>query len=331
MDSKIHYLVESLNWYTKLPMNMISVLFEYLIGSTTFYLIVIYTILYYFSTSTYDTWRKLNVPYAQPVPIFGNIFRHAMMYEHLMESFNRIYRQFSDKKLCGFYQLRMPFLMIRDPELISKIMIKDFSYFTDRCVDLDPSVNLFASSLFLLNGKKWRIMRQHLRPGFTSSKLKSTYNQIKECSEQMMRCINDKSKQTDQIEVKDIFINFTTDVIGTSAFGLKLDTISNENSDFRKYTKKLLGNIDSLQMIKNMICTLIPKLAKLLRVQMIPQDAVDFYHNVINDVVNYRTKENVDRNDLAQTLIQARDNLVINGDKAGESKLSFLQSRFICL
>lgn len=294
----------------------------YIFESSTLYLFIICILLYYYSTSTYDTWRKLNVPYAQPVPLFGNIFRFIMMLENQMDTFDRIYQQFPDKKLCGFYQMKTPFLMIRDPELINTIMIKDFSHFTDHGIDLDPSVNLLARSLFMLNGNKWKTMRQHLSPGFTSGKLKGTYNQIKECSEQLMRSINNKkSKQTDQIEVREILGNFATDVIGTSAFGLKLDTIQNENSEFRKYTTQLFGNTGPIQMIRTIIGMLFPKFAKFIKLEITPREAVEFFQTVMSDVIKYRTEENVIRNDLTQTLMQAREDLVINGKMSDECKI----------
>lgn len=299
---------------------MFSYLYNYLFGSTTICLFIVCIILYYYSTSTYDTWRKLNVPYAQPVPLFGNIFRFISMLENQFETFDKIYQQFPDKKLCGFYQMKTPFLMIRDPELINTIMIKDFAYFTDHGIDLDPSVNLFARSLFMLNGNRWKIMRQHLSPGFTSGKLKGTYSQIKECSEELMKIIKSKSKQTDQIDVKEVLGNFATDVIGTTAFGLKVDTIKNENSDFRIHSKKLFGDTNPIQLVKMVIGMLFPKFSKFIKLEITPRDTIDFFHGVMSDVIKYRTEENVIRNDLTQTLMQARNDLVLNGEISEERK-----------
>lgn len=48
----------------------------------------------------------------------------------------------------------MPVILIRDPELIKNIVVKDFDHFTDHreffSEDSDP---LFADSLFLMKGK----------------------------------------------------------------------------------------------------------------------------------------------------------------------------------
>jgi len=72
-------------------------------------------------------------------------------------------------------------------------------------------------------------MRQKLSPGLTSSKLQRTHEQIQECSDQMLNCINKECKlENDGIEVNEIVKNLATDVIGTCAFGIKLNTINNE-------------------------------------------------------------------------------------------------------
>lgn len=273
--------------------------------------------MYYYSTSTYDKWRKLNVPCVQPIPLFGNSFKMLTLSENQNETLNRIYQKFPSAKICGFYQMMMPILMVRDPELINRILTSDFSYFTDRGLYLDPESNLLANVLFFMTGRKWRTLRQKLSPGFTIRKIKGTYDQIKECSQQLVSSIDEKLKQTDVIEVKEIIKYFASDVIGTCAFGLKLDTIKNRDSDFRKYVSKLLGGGLS-QSISHLILTFFPKIGKFLKLQIFPRDAFEFFHSVFCDVIKYRTENNVVRNDLTQTLLEAREELVLNGDSTGD-------------
>lgn len=233
--------------------------------------------------------------------------------------FDRIYQHFPEANICGFYQLKTPFLMIRNPELINRILKADFLYFTDHGIDVDPASNLLANSLFFMNGKKWRTLRQKLSPGFTSGKIKDTYDQIKECSQEMIRSIGEKSKQTLQIEVKEVTRDFATDVIGTCAFGLKLDNIKNHDSEFGKHTIKLFKG-DFSQNIRNFLLVFFPKLSKCFKLQTFPQDCTDFFKSVFSDVIKYRTENHVVRNDLTQTLLQARKDLVLNWNSTVEIK-----------
>lgn len=298
---------------------MISMLINWLFGYFTLGTIVIVTLLYYYSTSTYGKWRKLNVPCIPPVPLFGNFLKFAMAKEHQVYAFDRVYKQFPNAKICGFYQMRTPFLMIRDPELINRIMITDFSYFTDHGFELDGTVNIFGRSLFFATGQKWRTMRQKLSPGFTSGKIKGTYNQIKECSEELITCITNKLKETKQIDVKDVSRDFATDVIGTCAFGLKLDTIKDGDSDFRNHTKKLF-EVNYRQMIVNMMLMMFPKVIKFLKIQAFPSQTTNFFQSVFNDALKYRDENGIVRNDVLETLMQARKELVLNNDSNNERK-----------
>ncbi|KAL5235931.1 hypothetical protein ACI65C_003341 [Semiaphis heraclei] len=267
------------------------------------YATVFLSIAYYFSTSTHGKWLKLKVPHTKPLPLFGNSMKMVLTMEHQLDFFSDIYNRFPEEKICGFYQMTTPFLVIRDPELINTIMVKDFSYFTDHGFDSHPSISILANSLFLLNGDRWRTMRHKLSPGFTSGKLKDTHDQIKECIDQLMNVVDDKLKISDHFELRELVGNFTTDVIAMADFGLKLDTIKNGNEDFRCVEALLL---------------LCPKLVVTLKLKQFPGDTADFYESMFRDVLEYRNRNNIVRNDVTQTLIQAMNDLVTN-NKGGIS------------
>uniref|UniRef100_A0AAR5P3G8 Cytochrome P450 n=1 Tax=Dendroctonus ponderosae TaxID=77166 RepID=A0AAR5P3G8_DENPD len=77
-------------------------------------------------------------------------------------------------RYSGFYQFSVPTLMLKDPELIKQITVKDFDHFTDHRAAIDPELEpLFARNLFTLKGPKWRQMRSTLSGSFTSSKMKN--------------------------------------------------------------------------------------------------------------------------------------------------------------
>lgn len=290
-------------------------LVNYVFDHTAFCLVVvIIALLYYYSTSTYDTWLKINVPYVSPVPLFGNMFKMIMRLEHQTDTYERIYRTFPDAKICGYYVMRTPFLMIRDPELIHTMMINAFWHFSDHGLNADPAINLMGRSLFFVNGQKWKTMRQKINPGFTPGKLKGSCDQMNECSDQMMKCIDEVStKQSDGFEVKKIIENMATQVIGMCAFGLKLDSVADEDSDFRKHVRKLILP-GKRALFAQLLSLMFPKVVKIFKLRSISLSATNFFHSMFNDIIAYRTENNLVRNDLAQTLLDARNELVLNSD-----------------
>lgn len=273
-------------------------------------------VLYGYSTRTYGKWRTLGVPHPRPVPLFGDAVKRVLGLEKQTELFDRIYRRFPGARLCGFYQMRTPYLMVRDPALVVAVTVTDFAHFTDHGFEeLDPSVNLLARSVFFSAGRRWRTMRQKLSPAFTSGRLRGTHGQITRCSEQLIAAVGRKlDGGGGQIEVKKMVGNFATDVIGTCAFGLTLDAIANDDSEFRRHASRLFRSAGPVQTLKNVVAMLCPRLARFLRVQLFPAETTGFFRSVFADVIRYRTDNKVVRNDLAQTLIQARNELVLNPD-----------------
>jgi len=297
---------------------MISIILHYLFDNFTLVgASVAVLLLYYFSTSTYDKWQKEKVPHMKPIPLFGNLAKTLLGLESQYEGFDRIYRQFPDEKICGFYQMKTPYLMIRDPELINAMLIKDFAYFTDHGFYLDPSTNLLSKSLFFMNGQRWKIMRQNLSPGFTSGKLKLMYGQVKDCSKELLNYIKKKSSKSDEIEIHDLLGKYATDVVGTCAFGLKLGSIVDEDSEFRKYGKQLFKPTFR-QLIITMLGMISPKIPNKLQIQQFSPDVISFFDSTFKEVITYREKNNINRNDVAQTLMQARNDLVLNNDSFPE-------------
>lgn len=149
-------------------------------------------------------------------------------------------------------------------------------------------------------------------PEVESGKLKDTYCQINECGDQMVSSIVETigKKTEDRIELKTISGRFSTDVIATCAFGLKLDSIKNGDSEFRRYVEMLFRTTpkQTIVMVLSLIC---PMAIKIFGLQFFSVEASNFFSKVFADVIKYREDHDVVRNDITQTLIQARKELVL--------------------
>lgn len=282
--------------------------------------LIFLSIIYYYCTSTFGIWKKLNVPFVRPVPLFGNYFNVAFGIDHPVDVYKTIYNELTGHKYGGYFQMRTPYLMIRDPEMINNILIKDFPYFCNRGIYTDYSSNPMTNNLFFMNNPKWKIMRKKLSLAFTSNKLKQMYDQIEECSAEMMKNINDRlEKISNIIEIRDVMGKYAIDVIGTCAFGLKLNVISNDDSEFRKYGYAIFA--PSIIACLRELCVMIsPKLLKILRFPNFPKEATEFFYSTFHDTLKRRENENINGNDILHYLIQARRDLVLNINLSPEGK-----------
>ncbi|XP_050443395.1 probable cytochrome P450 6a14 [Adelges cooleyi] len=211
----------------------------------------------------------------------------------------------------GIYKMKRPTLMLRVPDLITKVLIKDFSHFTDRGMAVDIDATPLSNHVFATKEQKWKIMRSKLSPIFTSSQLKNMHDQIKECIDQLMKNLAMNLIQSDVLEVRDIMGDYSTVVIGTCAFGLQLNAIVDKDSPFRKAGHAVFASTYRF-VIGDILTYISPSLRKMLKISDFPPAASDFFKSSFNQTMDYRTKNNIVRNDLVQALMQARQDLIVN-------------------
>ena len=110
---------------------------------------------YIFGTWTHDHFSKQNVPSLKPIPILGNMAPLLFQTLSFPDYVSDIYNSLKGHKYGGLYQLMDPVLLIRDPELIKMVTVKDFEHFVDHQVQINEDAEpLFGKALFNLTGEQ---------------------------------------------------------------------------------------------------------------------------------------------------------------------------------
>lgn len=129
---------------------------------------------YFYVKYLYSYWPRRGVPYFKPTFPFGNFGKILKQKLSLSEIIDELYRR-TTVPFIGVYGAFRPMLMIRDPDLIRTILIKDFQYFVDRGFYHDEKADPLSAHLFSIEGDKWRNLRAELTPAFTMGKHKSSF------------------------------------------------------------------------------------------------------------------------------------------------------------
>jgi hypothetical protein len=75
-------------------------------------------------------------------------------------------RKLDDYRYGGVFKFGQPMVLIRDPELIKTVLIKEFNSFHDNDVESDPEVDpLFGRNPFVLNGERLAHTETKLQAG----------------------------------------------------------------------------------------------------------------------------------------------------------------------
>lgn len=102
-----------------------------------------FTVAYWFVKYKYTYWKRKGFKsYPNPVFLLGHFGPAITQKMFIGELIARIYKSV-DEPFVGIYGFLWPFLLVRDPQIIRNILIKDFQYFTDRKYEIFQTLILF--------------------------------------------------------------------------------------------------------------------------------------------------------------------------------------------
>ncbi|XP_063930045.1 probable cytochrome P450 6a13 [Zophobas morio] len=257
---------------------------------------------------TYQYWQRHNIPYLPPQIPFGNITSSVIGNENLGVAMKKIYDKMkrNRSKHAGIYMFNRCVYFPIDLDYIRNIMTKDFHYFVDRDFYVNRRDPLQAH-LANLTGSEWKSMRTKLTPTFTSGKMKMMFQVMAECQNDLLMKMQEECLKNKPIDIKDVLARFTTNIIGSCAFGLECKALEDEDSEFRKYGKQIFVETKFV-MFKRIFGMAFPKVAKFLNLSTIRMDVADFILKTVEDTIEYREKNNYNRNDFLQLMMKLKNN-----------------------
>lgn len=95
---------------------------------------LILCLLYYYFTATFNFWKKRNVPGPPPKLFFGTIKDVILGKTTYKKYIKDVYDAYENAPFVGLFNVRDPILMIKDPEFIKNVFIKDAEIFSERGV-----------------------------------------------------------------------------------------------------------------------------------------------------------------------------------------------------
>ncbi|KAJ8973688.1 hypothetical protein NQ317_013393 [Molorchus minor] len=266
--------------------------------------------LFYFCIiKPFEYWKNKGVPQGRPVWILGDSWGTFLRIHTMIDMIQMIYNQCPGTRYSGIYQYFLPTLVVKDPDLIKQVTVKDFDHFTNHNTlipeEADP---LWAKNLFFFKGycEKWRDMRAILSPSFTSSKMKAMFLLMAECAENFVQHFLKKNEAVVSIEMKDVASRFANDVIATSAFGINVDSLENPENKFFLTGKQALDFSKLSSFLRIFGYIVFPKLFKFLKITLFDKEVGDFFINLVDETVKAREEQGIVRPDMIHLLMEAR-------------------------
>lgn len=267
--------------------------------------VAIFLALYYYLTSKFDFWKNRGVSGPRPVPFFGNA-KDVLLRKIGIGSFiAELYKRYDNESMFGIFIGRSPNLVLRDLDLIKDVLIKDFSIFDNRGLNIPERAEPFSVNLFSVDATRWRPLRMRLSPVFTSGKLKEMFPLILECAEHLEQCLEDAVKRGGPVDCFEIPARYTTDVIGSCAFGINMNALSDERSEFRKMGRNMFDQ-NMIKFTRNLLRDFFPRFYNLLGFVLPYTESTVFMTKLIKGTIKYREENDVVRPDFVNLLMELK-------------------------
>ncbi|GLV36767.1 Cytochrome P450 6a2 [Carabus blaptoides fortunei] len=280
------------------------------------------TVLVLYLKYQFTYWTRHGIYQIQPEIPFGNTKNLILKRISLAMGYERIYDHFKKLNLpfAGIYNFTTPEFMPLDPELIKRLLVKDFQHFLDRGIFVEEEIDPLTGNIFSLEGSKWKELRNKLSPAFTSGKMRMMFPTLVACADEMMDIVSDACIKHEPIDFRDLLPRFTTDIIGSCAFGIDCNCLKMPNTDFRKYSQMALAprGVDKIRVLLSFF---FPNVSRFFKIAMIPPIVSKFFIGTVAETVKYREENNIIRKDFMHLCIQLKNFGRINNDDAEPGKL----------
>ncbi|CAH1969397.1 unnamed protein product [Acanthoscelides obtectus] len=148
-------------------------------------------------------------------------------------------------------------------------------------------------------------MRSILSPCFTSSKMRAMSPLMTGCAERFTNYFLNLNEEVVSVEVKEAFTRYATDVIGSTAFGVEVDSLKQPENTFYVMGKRAT-TFDFWKMVRFFISVLAPKLNALLGLMIMDKETLDFFVDLVDQTIKTREEKGIIRPDMIHLLMEAR-------------------------
>ena len=277
-----------------------------LLSSATIVLVLLVVVVYKFFKTKYSYWEDKAFPYIKPVIPHGNL-SGTMDKIHLSNQMQNYYNQMKGKgPFGGLYLMYRPAILVLDLDFAKLVLMKDFNSFQDRGLYYNQLDEPLSAHLITLDGHKWKSLRESISPAFTSAKMKVLFFSILSIAERLRQTLSNSIDDCTSLEITDLMARYTTDVIGTCAFGIECNSLIDPQAKFRIMGRKIFKEPRHSFKLRFLMGAF-PELFRFLRMKTHLDEVAQFFTSICETNIKYREENNIQRNDFMNLLIQLKN------------------------
>ncbi|XP_072393601.1 cytochrome P450 6j1-like [Diabrotica undecimpunctata] len=275
----------------------------YIFNTTLISILILIFTLYKYMTRHFDYWKKRGVNGPKPVPFYGNFFEIGTFKTTISEGLKTLY-DYSNKPFVGIFVFNKPVLLLRSPELIGDVLVRDSHLFLNKSVTLPDHNKITKNLLFFQEMSSWKKNRSKYTPCFSPAKLKIIFPIIMDIAEEMNQYIHNGSEVMD---VRDISGKFFVETIARCLFGLKARCFQNENAGFMKAYRGMFS-FTWRNLIAQSAHHFMGELVNIFKLDFIESSIIDYLYNALIQSIESRKGDTAKTKDLIDMIIEMNNN-----------------------
>nr|ULR85499.1 cytochrome P450 [Spodoptera frugiperda] len=256
-------------------------------------------------------WKKRGVKFYSKNKVIGPYWDYFITQRALFEVLTDLYKKYRHEPAIGIGQVLTPALFVIDPKNVQQVLSGDFQSFNHRGIESIEGDQL-TDNILMMNGPRWKLMRQNMTPLFTANKLKNMYYIMDKSAQDFANYLKNNPKTRDG-NLFETLMMFCNAAVCGAIFGIGSESIF--DTPFLKLAKNISQSNFKMRM-KFVIYSLSPKLYKLLRLQAF-NEIEDFFIGSISQVMKSREQENVKRHDFAEIAVAIQKNGIMKDRTTG--------------
>lgn len=275
--------------------------------------LIILTLAYIFAKKKFNYWKDRGVSFVPPSFPFGNLGGVGST-TTLGERIREHYVALKGKGVIGglFFYVT-PIALVTDLDLLRNIFVKDFQYFQSRGVYCNEERDPISAHLFNIEGDKWKNLRSKMTSAFTPGKMRAMHSTVMAVADRFSSHLRHAAEMKTIVDFKQLCGMYTTDIIGNLVYGLDCNSMKDPDNEFRRYGKRFFEPTQA-EFMKEMFATAFPKVAKSLGLILTNESVRKFFMETTRKTVEYRKKNNIQRNDFLQQFMEIQSTEKVNGE-----------------
>lgn len=153
-------------------------------------------------SNRYEHFRRLGVDTPSPTFLVGNMGKVFTLKQQFGSLVTQWYQTYTDLPYIGYYNGLTPSILVRDPDVVKDVLIKDFASFSENDIHAGKE-DLLSFNPFGLVGDQWKRSRSIIAQLFTANKIKVVFPLMQIVCDRLTSFIG-KSGPTCDIDAKDV-------------------------------------------------------------------------------------------------------------------------------